>query len=549
MLHKVTKIDKSEWLISKKPKQCIMKYSVQSNNQNRFPLNAAKNWLILPLTSLALISGSGVLSSESHSTAMASETTGQTVVAQSADSGNLGTATYSWNDSSKTLTINGAGIMSKVSALSFANDIQTIRFTGAVQAPVNSDHLLAELPNLTSIDGLTYLDTSNVTSMYYMFRGDAKVTSLDVSHFDTSKVTDMSAMFSDMTALQSLDVRNFDTSQVVYFRYLFSNDASLKTLDLSHFNTSNATTMYGMFSMASGLTRLDISSFDTQKVVADHMDYMFNGIGNGDLLYINMPKSHFTWWSLLGDTWKGNRYDHLYTPINNPDDRETTGTTMDADTYRKLYDTGNQPGGWYVWGRYITSQESKVVKRTINYQDASGHVIASSTVQQLTYQRTVTKDMMNNTTTKTDWVVTDGQDSQFAAVTVPATIDSKYEDPKVNGQTVTMIAAEKPKLTDTADEQDEVVNVLYSMKAVTPTPTPSPNNKNHHKGISLPTTGGDDGQSNQVGSTRNSKVASRKLLTQLPSTGQQVEKHLGLLLPLALGISATLAYFFTKSHK
>ncbi|MFC4761466.1 BspA family leucine-rich repeat surface protein [Fructobacillus durionis] len=529
-----------------------MKYNVYDNHQLTVLPRTKKSWLILPVVSLVLLGGLGTAASQNHSTAFAADTTSQAAVV-SPSTGNLGSASYSWDDTSKTLTINAGGTMSKVEDLSFAQDIQTIRFTGAVKAPENSDHLLAELHQLTSIDGLSYLDTSDVTSMYYMFRGDAQLTALDVSHFDTSKVTDMSAMFSGLSALQSLDVSNFNTSQVTNMRYLFSNDSALHSLDLSHFNTANVTSMYAMFSMASGLHYLDISSFDTSKVLKDSMDYMFNGIGDGSQLFINMPNAHFSWWSLLGDTWKGDRYDHLYTPIDNPTDRNETGDDLSSKDFRTLYDTGSHPGGWYVWGRHLTKTETKVVKRTINYQDQSGKTIASATVQELTYQRTITKDLLKDTSKTSAWTVKTGQASQFAEVVLPETIDTKYINPKVDGQAVTKIASETPNLTeaDTEDELDKTVNVNYSVNPAAPA---SNNNRHHRNGLNLPSTGGEDdndqddqddnGQSSQ--STQNSR---RKHRAQLPSTGKQIEQKFGVFLPLTLGLSATLTYFFTKGRK
>ena len=49
--------------------------------------------------------------------------------------------------------------------------------------------------NLQSISGLTYLNTSEVTSMEDMFRHCESLTSLDVSNFNTAKVTNMYSMF------------------------------------------------------------------------------------------------------------------------------------------------------------------------------------------------------------------------------------------------------------------------------------------------------------------------------------------------------------------
>ena len=57
---------------------------------------------------------------------------------------------------------------------------------------------------MTTIEGLEFLNTSEVTSMNDMFHGCNKLTSLDLSNFNTAKVTEMIAMFNGCEALQSV---------------------------------------------------------------------------------------------------------------------------------------------------------------------------------------------------------------------------------------------------------------------------------------------------------------------------------------------------------
>ncbi|WP_278697094.1 BspA family leucine-rich repeat surface protein [Leyella stercorea] len=127
--------------------------------------------------------------------------------------------------------------------------------------------------DLTTIEGVEYLNTENVTDMSGMFWGCAALTTLDVSHFDTQNVTNMSYMFSDCSALTTLDVSNFNTQNVTNMYYMFSNCSALTTLDVSNFNTQNVTDMSGMFSDCRALTTLDVSNFNTQNVT--DMSYMF----------------------------------------------------------------------------------------------------------------------------------------------------------------------------------------------------------------------------------------------------------------------------------
>ena len=119
---------------------------------------------------------------------------------------------------------------------------------------------------LKQIEGLEYLNTSEVKDMSYMFFGCFGLTSLDLSHFKTQNVTKMSSMFSGCSSLTSLDVSHFNTQNVTDMGWMFSGCSSLTSLDVSHFNTQNVTDMSRMFYGCSGLTSLDVKNFNTQNV-------------------------------------------------------------------------------------------------------------------------------------------------------------------------------------------------------------------------------------------------------------------------------------------
>ena len=138
--------------------------------------------------------------------------------------------------------------------------------TGKIIANKDSSYLFCEFDKLESIEGLEYLDTSNVTNMRYMFYWCTSLVELDVSNFDTSKVTDMNSMLSACTTLTELDVSNFDTSNVTDMSWMFYNSTNLIDLNLSTFNTSNVTDMSYMFNSCYSLTKLDVSNFDTSNV-------------------------------------------------------------------------------------------------------------------------------------------------------------------------------------------------------------------------------------------------------------------------------------------
>ena len=136
-----------------------------------------------------------------------------------------------------------------------------------------------ELHLLESIEGLEYLNTSQVKDMRGMFFGCESLSALDLSSFDTSNVASMSmmrwGMFSGCKSLTSLDLSSFDTSQVTGMGSMFSGCASLTALDLSSFDTSKVTDMGYMFYGCASLTSLDLSSFDTSDVKG--MKRMFSG--------------------------------------------------------------------------------------------------------------------------------------------------------------------------------------------------------------------------------------------------------------------------------
>lgn len=55
--------------------------------------------------------------------------------------------------------------------------------------------MFANMSKLTKVEGLTNLDTSEVTNMRTLFWKDSKLQQIDLSNFDMSKVTDAAAMF------------------------------------------------------------------------------------------------------------------------------------------------------------------------------------------------------------------------------------------------------------------------------------------------------------------------------------------------------------------
>lgn len=84
--------------------------------------------------------------------------------------------------------------------------------------------------NLTTIEGIEYFNTENVTNMRYMFDLCKSLKSLDLTNFNTENVTDMYYMFAYCTSLESLDLTNFNTAKVTNMKGMFGSCSALKTI-------------------------------------------------------------------------------------------------------------------------------------------------------------------------------------------------------------------------------------------------------------------------------------------------------------------------------
>lgn len=132
--------------------------------------------------------------------------------------------------------------------------------------------------NLTSIEGIENLNTSNVKYMNEMFGQCSNLETLDLSHFNTEKVGNMSNMFNGCTKLRDLNISSFNTENVTNMYGMFYGCSSLDSLDLSHFNTRNVRKdgMNYMFNGCSSLSSLDVSNFTTDKP-SMQLDGLFQG--------------------------------------------------------------------------------------------------------------------------------------------------------------------------------------------------------------------------------------------------------------------------------
>lgn len=125
----------------------------------------------------------------------------------------------------------------KIKKVIFYEDFQDVR-------PVTCYKWFDSMVNLTEIQGLTNLNTENVTTMEYMFNNcnNKQLTVLDLTSFNTSRVIDMTYMFYGCNNLKEIVVSDaFVTTNVLKSDSLFYGCANLKK-----YYVSNKENYYGI---------------------------------------------------------------------------------------------------------------------------------------------------------------------------------------------------------------------------------------------------------------------------------------------------------------
>lgn len=157
--------------------------------------------------------------------------------------------------------------------------------------PHSTAYWFANLGNAESIEGMNYLNTSEVTDMTSMFKDCRNLTVIDCSNFNTEKVQSTYDMFEDCKSITTLDLSHFNTANVKDMGFMFVGCKKLQSLDLANFNTECVTKMGSMFENCESLTSINLSSFNTSDVV--DMSYMFESceaLASLDLSKLNTEK-------------------------------------------------------------------------------------------------------------------------------------------------------------------------------------------------------------------------------------------------------------------
>ena len=162
---------------------------------------------------------------------------------------------------------------------SFHEYIRTVVFESSFSEarPKSCQLWFYQMSSLASIQGLSNMNTSEVTSMDNMFCGCSNLTSLDLRNFNTSKVKYMGLMFSGCSRLSALDLSSFNTGNVKEMSHMFDGCTALTSLDLSNFNTEKVEQMSYMFYKCYNLISLKLDNFNTSNVI--EMGHMFDWCG------------------------------------------------------------------------------------------------------------------------------------------------------------------------------------------------------------------------------------------------------------------------------
>lgn len=112
-------------------------------------------------------------------------------------------------------------------------------FDESVRFPNDASWLFEGATYITEINGLEKNDTSNVTTMAYMFGYMTKVRNLNLSNFNTSNVEVLEKMFYRCENLTELDLSSFDTKKNITLNNTFYGCEKLKFLNIENFDTVN----------------------------------------------------------------------------------------------------------------------------------------------------------------------------------------------------------------------------------------------------------------------------------------------------------------------
>ena len=143
-----------------------------------------------------------------------------------------------------------------------SENITTVTFDASfINYPISSTAFMFNgLNNLTTINGLEYLNTSNVTDMSYMFSECSLLKTLDLTSFNTENVTYMLYMFAHCYSLSNIYCNdNWNTHEIVSEKmfYVCENLPNYSDFDITKANPTTGYFTYALKDNAENSSLLD----------------------------------------------------------------------------------------------------------------------------------------------------------------------------------------------------------------------------------------------------------------------------------------------------
>ncbi|WP_338217118.1 BspA family leucine-rich repeat surface protein [Companilactobacillus muriivasis] len=274
---------------------------VKRSTKNILRKESIKNWIVK--SALGLIGGLFLFGVSQSTVTQAAADTGEqpssseiapeTVTNENEPTGEIsGNWGVDWKFSDGTLQISGGklnnthyyGYDDERNTKQWENlklpEVTKIEITGNITAGEDISGLFKEFVNVTEIDGLDKLDTSNVTDMSYAFANCNNLTAINVSNFQTDKVTDFSNMFLQNHELTGIDLSNWKWSAGMNFKSMFESCEKLGTIDLPTGLSSGSSDsdFSRMFYYDNSVESLNLSGLDMSKT--DKVNELLNLAGS-----------------------------------------------------------------------------------------------------------------------------------------------------------------------------------------------------------------------------------------------------------------------------
>ena len=156
-----------------------------------------------------------------------------------------------WTPQGPQIEESGAYMVANGATLEIRTNAEVFMFNETSSSMFNDYDIIGR--RITSIDFNGCINTSNVTTLAWMFQNCRMLTSLDLTGFNTANVTSLNSMFASCAALQDIIFGNsFSTNKVTAMDYVFQNCSNLTSLDLTGFSFNDNLTTKEMFYYTGG---------------------------------------------------------------------------------------------------------------------------------------------------------------------------------------------------------------------------------------------------------------------------------------------------------